>query len=24
MHIPPSWLHQQDIIVTRRASAEVA
>jgi hypothetical protein len=24
MHIPPSWLHQQDVIVARRASAEVA
>jgi len=24
MHIPPAWLHQQDIVVARRASAEVA
>ena len=24
MHIPPSWLHQQDVLVARRASAVVA
>jgi predicted metal-dependent phosphoesterase TrpH len=24
MHVPPSWLHQQDVLVARRAAAEVA
>lgn len=24
MHVPPSWLHQQDVIVARRGAAEVA
>ncbi|HEX6575138.1 MAG TPA: PHP domain-containing protein [Gemmatimonadaceae bacterium] len=24
MHIPPAWLHQQDVLVARRAAAEVA
>jgi 3',5'-nucleoside bisphosphate phosphatase len=24
MHIPPAWLHQQDVLVSRRRSAEVA
>ena len=24
MHIPPSWLHQQDTLVARRRAAEVA
>jgi hypothetical protein len=24
MHVPPAWLHQQDVLVARRAAAEVA
>ncbi len=24
MHVPPSWLHQQDVLVARRSAAEVA
>jgi hypothetical protein len=24
MHIPPAWLHQQDVLVARRAAAEVS